>query len=195
MLGLQPGSSPAAVQEARRELAKRAHPDVGGTVEAMQRLNDAAEAALREVASSGSSGAARPGRRPPSDGADHGRRRRGEAVVGPPGERRDHPSFTVEALPVHTFEGLLVVASWLGELVLDEPPYELEVSLSEPVRGWCRLEIVPDAGSSTVSLAVAAEPGYPAPDIDLVRDVWIDGLNRLDWDDLDRQQGPRRPPS
>ncbi len=74
-----------------------------------------------------------------------------------------------------------MVASWLGDVISDEPPYVLEVALVDPVRGWCRLDLVPDAGASTVSLAVAAEPGYPMPDIDVVRDLWIDGLNRIDW--------------
>ena len=76
---------------------------------------------------------------------------------------------------------MLVVASWLGDVISDDPPYAMEVALVDPVRGWCRLDLVPDAGASTVSLSVAAEPGYPIPDIDGVRDIWIDGLNRLDW--------------
>ena len=71
------------------------------------------------------------------------------------GLSRDVPSFTVEALPVETFEGLLVVASWLGEVLDDDPPYRLDVHLHDPVECWCRLDVVPDAGSSTVSLTVA----------------------------------------
>ncbi len=99
-------------------------------------------------------------------------------------QRHDHPSFTVEALPVESYEALLIVATWLGEVVADDPPYQLEVALVDPIRGWCRLDLVPDAGASTVSLAVSAEPGYPVPDLDRVRDLWVDGLNRLDWDHL-----------
>ena len=38
------------------------------------------------------------------------------------GMARDMPSFTVEALPVETFEAMLVVASWLGEVLDDDPP-------------------------------------------------------------------------
>jgi hypothetical protein len=38
---------------------------------------------------------------------------------------------------------------------------------------------VPDAGSSTVSLTVAAIDGAPAPDVEAVRDLWVANLNRL----------------
>ncbi|MET0911367.1 MAG: hypothetical protein ABWZ99_18020, partial [Ilumatobacteraceae bacterium] len=93
----------------------------------------------------------------------------------------DMPSFTVEALPVETFEALLVVASWIGEVLDDDPPYRLEVALGAPYECWCGLDLVPDAGASTVSLQVAAVGGRPAPDIEAVRDVWIEHLNRLDW--------------
>ena len=91
------------------------------------------------------------------------------------------PSFTVEALPVETFEALLVVASWIGEVLDDDPPYRLEVALGEPYECWCGLDLVPDAGASTVSLQVAGIGGRPAPDIEAVRDVWIEQLNQLDW--------------
>ena len=88
-----------------------------------------------------------------------------------------------------------MVAGWLGDLIDDDPPYALEVAMVQPFQGWCRLDLVPDAGASTVSLAVAGEPGLPAPDLDEVRDAWIAGLNQLDWSDLDRAgpDGSRRP--
>jgi hypothetical protein len=177
VLGLPVGATAADIVEARRRLAKRAHPDAGGTVESMQRINEAAEVALRAVAQS--SGTARP-------------RRAGAPSHAP--ARHDHPSFTVEALPVDTYEALLIVATWLGEVVADDPPYQLEVALVDPIRGWCRMDLVPDAGASTVSLAVSAEPGYPVPDLDRVRDLWIDGLNRLDWGHLGPDH-PETPPS
>ena len=99
--------------------------------------------------------------------------------------RHDNPSFTIEALPAEAFEALLLVAGWLGDLIDDDPPYALEVAMTSPYQGWCRLDLVPDAGASTVSLVVAGEPGMPAPDLDEVRDAWIAGLNQLDWSDLD----------
>lgn len=150
-------------------MARSAHPDVGGSLAAMQAINAAADEALRRHRSvTGSS--------PPPSAAD--------PLRSPPPAGRlsiDHPSFTVEALPVDTFEALVVVASWLGEIVDDDPPYALEVLFDAPLTGWCRLDLVPDAGASTVSIAVAAVDGHPAPDVEAVRDRWIDALNRLDW--------------
>ncbi len=134
----------------------------------MQRINRAVESALDEL---------RPDRSSST--------RTAPAWTASPPARRDHPSFTVEALPVEAFEALLVVASWLGEVASDDPPYTLEVALVDPIRGWCRLDLVPDAGASTVSLTVAAEPGYPVPSVDAIRDLWIEALNRLDWSDLE----------
>ena len=92
------------------------------------------------------------------------------------------PSFVVEALPVETFEGLLVAASMLGQAIDDEPPYRLDVVLDAPLACWCRLDIVPDAGASTVSLTVAGIDGAPTPDVIAVRDAWISTLNTIDWD-------------
>jgi hypothetical protein len=43
------------------------------------------------------------------------------------------------------------------------------------------LELVPDAGASTVSITVGAIDGEPRPSTEQVRDLWIDQLNRLDW--------------
>lgn len=174
ILGLTPDASERDVQEARRRLAKTAHPDAGGSVEAMQRLNDVVDAALAALAASS-------GRRTPTHrNTSPSQPRRHSA--GP--VRRDHPSFTVEALPAEAFEALLVVASWLGDLIDDEPPYALELALTEPMGGWCRLDLVPDAGSSTVSIAVAGAPGHPVPSVDVVRDAFVEGLNQLDWSSL-----------
>jgi hypothetical protein len=175
VLGLSAGAGRNEVIEARRRLAKTLHPDVGGSQTEMQRINAAAQGALAQLELG--SGAVAPGSAP------HGaaRRQTTEDPSARGAARRDHPSFTIEALPVEAFEGLLVVASWVGDLISDDPPYMLEIALVDPIRGWCRLDLVPDAGSSTVSLSVAAEPGFPVPDIDRVRDLWIDGLNRLDW--------------
>jgi len=95
---------------------------------------------------------------------------------------RDVPSFTVETLPVETFEALLVVTGWIGEVLDDDPPYRLEAHLYQPAECWCRLELVPDAGASTVSITLASYAEEPLPLIDSVRDTWIEQLNRYDWD-------------
>ena len=89
-------------------------------------------------------------------------------------------SFVIEALPVEAFEALLVVTSWIGEVIVDEPPYQLDVVLTDPLHCWCRLDLVPDAGASTVGITIARLPDEPAlPDIDDVRDLWVASLNRL----------------
>lgn len=175
VLGLAPGSSAAVIQAARRRLAKRAHPDVGGSAPAMQAINAAAEAALAELARSvdgAAPGHTAPGPRPGGFRTP----RRSTTTVG---VRVDHPSFVIEALPAEAFEWLLVASAELGDVIDDDPPYRLEVALRGDVRGWCELSLVPDAGASTVSVAVAGEPGYPAPDVELVRDLFITAVNSL----------------
>ena len=100
------------------------------------------------------------------------------------GGTRDVPSFTVEALPVEAFEALLVAAAELGEVDDDDPPYELRTLLGAPLHCWCQLDIVPDAGASTVSVAIAPAEGHRVPSLVDVRNAWIDALNRLDWSAL-----------
>ena len=177
MLGVAPGADAETILEARRVLAKDRHPDAGGSVEAMQELNAAADAALAATTAPSAGGRSSAG-----DGAAVRRRR---APSPPPrsGVRQDHPSFTIEALPAEAFEGLLVAAAELGDIVDDDPPYLLEVVLTGEHPAWCRLELVPDAGSATVSITTARLPGHPTPDVYDVRDVWIEALNRLDWSD------------
>ena len=160
VLGLTDTASAEAIRMARRDLAKQHHPDRGGDAEMMRSINHAAGQALQEIAD---------------------RTVTPEPRNEPTGVSRDVPSFTVEALPVEAFEALLVVTSWIGEVLDDEPPYRLDTHLHEPAPCWCRLELVPDAGASTVSITLANEPGQPMPSIELVRDTWIDQLNRYDW--------------
>ena len=179
-LGLGNDASAEEVRAARRELAKRHHPDRGGEADRMQAINDAARQALRRIADAFTAETSAPSA--PSARTDPGPRR----TAGGGHDRggtyaTDAPSFTVEALPVETFEGLLIVASWLGDVLDDDPPYGLEVILGEPLACWCRLDVVPDAGASTVSLTVAGIDGARTPDVIAVRDLWIDQLTRVDW--------------
>lgn len=187
VLGLPFGAPVSDIRLARRRLARNMHPDSGGTEEAMKALNAAFEAAVAH-----STGrrpilnlAPAPPRTAPGEGSwSPGGRRPSTAPTG----RRmraahDHPSFTIDALPAEAYEALLIVASWIGKVLVDEPPYLLDVHLYEPAECWCRLELVPDAGSSTVSVTVAAVETGPFPDVDDVRDVWIAHLNQLGrWD-------------
>ncbi len=59
-----------------------------------------------------------------------------------------------------------------------QPPYLLEVHLHDPAPCWCRLELVPEAGGTIVSLTVAGVAGE-APTADEVRDLWVASLNTL----------------
>lgn len=116
-----------------------------------------------------------------SDHAHHDDRR----TYDNDGRTYDEASFVIEALPAEAFEALLVVTTWLGEAVADDPPYRLDVVLHPPVACWCRLDVVPDAGASTVALTLsslddrARERAAGLPDIDLVRDLWVAALNEL----------------
>lgn len=174
LLGVSPDAGVEDVRAARRRLAKRCHPDVaGGDTETMRQLNEAASIVLHEL------GVVSEDTESPIDAAA---RRRWPAPRRPPtGARVDHDvaSFVIEALPAVAFEALLVVTSWIGEVVVDDPPYQLDVLLLDPLRCWCRLDLVPDAGASTVSLTIAALPDEALPDIDDVRDLWVASLNRL----------------
>jgi DnaJ-like protein len=186
VLGIDRTSTADDVQRARRRLAKRLHPDHGGDPAGMQAINAAADAAL-SVLNCPSPPAPDPllHEAPSHDDPEPGRRRR---------VATDSPSFTVEALPVETFDALVIVANWMGEVLVDDAPYVLESRLVDPFECWCRLDIVPDAGASTVSITVATYDNRSLPDLDAVRDAWVANLNRLDWDHLDREQvDPSRP--
>ena len=179
-LGLGRDATGDEIRAARRRLAKAHHPDQGGDPTEMQRINEAADAALLTVAGDVAEAAVVDGdpgavASEPSDA----RTPRSEGATS--GVLRDMPSFTVEALPVETFEAMLVVASWLGEVLDDDPPYRLDTYLSEPFDCWCRLDVVPDAGASTVSITVAGIDGAPTPDVVSVRDAWVSNLNAVDW--------------
>lgn len=173
ILGISPSATADQAVAARRTLAATAHPDVGGSTAEMQRINAAYVEVIALIA-------ARP-RHAPSEHPS-------APVAEPPteprptygGVQRDEPSFTIDALPAESFEALLVAASWIGEVLDDDPPYRLEVALNEPAPCWCRLDLVPDAGGSTVSLIVAPiERGGQAPLADDVRDTWVATLNQL----------------
>jgi hypothetical protein len=184
-LGLPFGAPLTDIRAARRRLARSAHPDHGGTEEAMKRVNQAFDAAVAHAT----------GRRrlpEPTSVVDTAARATVDSTQYRPsggesrrGSRRahDHPSFTIDALPAEAFEALIIVASWIGKILVDEPPYQLDVHLYEPAECWCRLDLVPDAGASTVSITIASADDGPVPDVESVRDVWVDQLNRLATED------------
>ncbi|MGD9995855.1 MAG: J domain-containing protein [Ilumatobacteraceae bacterium] len=178
VLGLPPTATVAEVREARRRLAFELHPDRGGDVVAMQRLNAAFDACLATIERGAVAAAAEAAARPGPSAPQRRRQRQPRPAPRRPHVEHDLPSFTIDALPAEAFEALLVVASWIGEVVDDDPPYVLDCHLHDPVPCWCRLELVPDAGGSTVNLTVASGEAGPVS-AELVRDIWVDNLNRL----------------
>jgi len=86
----------------------------------------------------------------------------------------DRPSFVINALPVVAFELLLLAGRIIGDVALDDPPYLLEVQIEDPVITWCRLEVLPEAGSSSVSLMVDGQTNAVS-----VRDLWIRTINEI----------------
>lgn len=155
-LGVRPNAPAAEVRAAYRALALRHHPDAGGSDEAMAELNRAYEIAIQGVGPAGP--------RPTS-----ARR-----------VQRDVASFTYDELPVVAFENLLVVAGILGDVAEEEPPYLLEFVIREAGGAWCRCELVPDAGSTTVSVTVATEDPAPLLGVETVRDLLVAELNALE---------------
>jgi DnaJ domain len=167
VLGISPDATLDEVRSARRKLAAKFHPDHGGDAVKMGEINVAFDTVVFQLlhpAAVEPESAAAPAPAPP---------RRYQGI------QYDAPSFTIDHLPAEAFEALLVVTSWIGEVLVDDPPYVLEVHLTEPGPCWCRLDLVPDAGGSTVTLTVASIDGTPAPDVELVRDLWVANLNRL----------------
>jgi hypothetical protein len=184
VLGLTRIASVDEVRAARRRLAFEHHPDRGGDPRRMQQLNEAFEAAIAHATGRRRLADLAPGAGPPA-GAGSGTGAGAERPSRPARRRfqrtvdHDMPSFVIEALPAEAYEALMVVASWIGEVLLDEPPYLLEVHLHDPAPCWCRLDLVPDAGSSTVSLTIAAVEPDPLPSVEVVRDTWVANLNQL----------------
>ena len=158
-LGLVPGATAEEIRAAFRELALREHPDAGGSDEGMRTLLAAYRTALESCTKT------RAGR-PAS------RRVRYE---------RDVPSFTIDELPVVAFEGLAVVAGSIGDIADEEPPYSIEFVIREGEGIWCRCDLVPDAGGSTVSVTVAPIGRAPGMGCEEVRDLLVAELNALDW--------------
>ncbi len=153
------------IRRAWRERARIVHPDVGGSDAAMQELNEALRKALEfvEVA-------------------------KVQKVVAPVLVRRerDVSSFTVDVLPAECFEALLLVAGISGAISYEEPPYQLEFSLHDSgvigaLHGWCRCDLVPESGATTVSLLVGIEESSQGISVEEVRDYLVSSLNAIEW--------------
>lgn len=154
------------IRRAWRDRARIVHPDVGGSDAAMQELNEALHSALDYVEESTSV----------------------KVATSPVLVRRerDVSSFTVDVLPAECFEALLIVAGISGAISHEEPPYQLEFSLHDAdvtgaLNGWCRCDLVPEAGATTVSLLVGTETSAEGISVEEVRDYLVANLNAIEW--------------
>lgn len=165
VLGIAPTCDVGEIRRAWRRSARSAHPDAGGSNEDMRRLNEALVSALRSASSRGS--------------VERG---------GRPGGRfhRDVSSFTIDVLPVESYAALEIVAAEIGSLITDDPPYMIEFSLhqsplDEGGQSWCRCDLVPEAGATTIHITVGSDGAAPVPSVESVRDLLVAALNSIDW--------------
>jgi hypothetical protein len=95
----------------------------------------------------------------------------------------DRPSFTIDVLPVMAHEVLALAVASVGEIMDDDPPYVLEFVVIGATRIddriWCRADIVPDAGSSTVSLSTEARF---TNELERLRDLLVREINALGFE-------------
>ena len=174
VLGVGPEASADEVHAAWRSLSLVAHPDAGGSHEKMLEINEAREAALGLL-----DRRAAPSKMPrvPADPLERRMRM-----------RREESAFTIDVLPVDAFHALEIVAAECGPTIQDEPPYMIEFMLHDaPITGavdaWCRCDLVPEAGATTVHVAIGTAGDGTPPSIESLRDLLVAGLNSIDWPD------------
>ena len=101
----------------------------------------------------------------------------------------DVASFVIDCMRPEAFERLFIVSHWIGEPLYADPPGLLEVHLQEPSQCFCRLELMPEAGATMVSISVGTiEPWWiAAPDTDAVRDLYVLMVNQLSAEDFEQE--------
>jgi hypothetical protein len=168
VLGVPHDATEAVIRSAWRTLAAQHHPDVGGQHETMLQINAALETALRLL------------RAAPDDMIE-------QRTVKPQRTRvssalRDMSSFTVSSLPVEAWHLLEIAAAHCGQVIDEEPPYLMEFYLHDaPFEGvqdsWCRCELAPEAGATTVHLSLVNAPrSFGVEDL---RDFLVDTINEV----------------
>jgi hypothetical protein len=152
VLGLKSTATAAEVRAARRQLAKRLHPDAlvdhsenerRMAATQLAEINRAVELALAAL----NAPAEPPSTTPPTVG------------------RVDRPtaSFGIEALPVEAFELLLLAMSAIGDPKVVDEPYVLEGLVDDPALCLCRIEVVPVGGGSIATVEVQPIARSPDP--------------------------------
>lgn len=170
VLGVTTDATEVEVRAAWKRLALSEHPDAGGSHERMTQLNQALHQCLAQMKSIEDA----PNRQART--VSKMRRRISQEMS----------SFTVSVLPVECWHALEIVAAQCGPIISSEPPYLLEFFLQDThleyaIQSWCRCDLVPEAGSTTVHVTVGSVHDNNAPDLEELRDFLVNSLNELDW--------------
>jgi hypothetical protein len=154
VLGVSPDASRQQVRAARLALVKRLHPDGRGQddpptrAEAERRLAEVNAAYDAVVAQWGQAVVAQ-------DVAEHVAEDLAEDVAGEeapaPPPSASFASFAVDAFRPVAFEAIVVAAADVGDVTDADEPFSLEIFVEGPPRGFCRLELFPEAGGSVVT--------------------------------------------
>jgi hypothetical protein len=178
ILGLDSRATHEQIREARRALSLVHHPDRGGDPEMMALINRAADELLADSSHRNSTTM--------NTSTTTFSKQVSDSEAGPGSERVvvvDRPSFTIDVLPVVAHEVLTLAVASIGEIMDDDPPYVLEFVVIDASRNdhriWCRADIVPDAGASTVSLS--AESRF-TNDLEWLRDLLVREINALGFE-------------
>jgi len=182
VLGLPRTATAAEVLAARRRLAKQLHPDALGHGEEGDRraaerrlaeVNRAVELALAAIAMAdveAEAGAGAASVDNPVDNPVADARGDQPPPVVVSGARSSSSSlsaggvsFAIDALPVEAFELVWLALSAIGDPKVVDEPYLLEGLVDDPSLCLCRIELVPEAGGSLVTVEVAPMARSPHP--------------------------------
>jgi hypothetical protein len=158
LLQLRQPYSRGDIETAQRVLMKVVHPDMGGSHDAFIDVTRAVRILLEKDETP-------------------------QKLLDVPfhGSKSDHPSFTIDVLPVEAFEYLYVAACVLGQVADEDPPYSLQVLMNDPMHCWCLISVVPEAGGSIVSIAIhnADDSQQRTFNLQEIRDIWISTINEV----------------
>jgi hypothetical protein len=168
VLGVAPGSSLAEARLARRRLAKTLHPDIHGDQADLSAQMTSVNRAVTAVESYWEHGL---GAAPVDSGTPVPSRARESAD--------EVDSFSIEWLPVEAFEILFLAAYGLGDILVADEPYLLDLYLNDPAC-FCRLTLAPEAGGSLITVDVSsAADSTSAPPPGEVIDVLVAEVDAL----------------